>query len=408
MREVTVTGLGLITPLGNEPDEFFANLRQGRSGISRLAIEGLEAQVGASVKGFDSSRWLTRLQLTGLDRVSQFAVAAASEALGDAALRLDDLDPLRVGVYIGCAFGGASTLDRGYRALYQRSRRIPALTVIGSMCNAPASQLSIRFGARGPVMTYSMACASATVAIGEAMLAIRRGEIDVALAGGCEAMLSYSTILAWESLGVLAQPDATDPASSCRPFSADRSGIVLGEGSAIFVLEECRHAERRGGLARAKVLGYGTASDASHISRPDSAGQVEAMKRALRDAGRMPADIGYINAHGTATQAGDIVETQAIKEVWGEAAYRLPVSSTKSMHGHLIGAAGAVELAATLMALERRIVPPTINLNVADPLCDLDYVPNCAREVDGLRFAATNSFAFGGSNATLIIGRADS
>jgi 3-oxoacyl-[acyl-carrier-protein] synthase II len=270
------------------------------------------------------------------------------------------------------------------------------------MNNAAAGHISIDHGLRGPSFTYSTACSSSAIAIGEAYRAIRHGYVDAAIAGGAESLLTLGTIRAWEALRTLAVTDTQDPAASCRPFSKDRTGLVLAEGAGMLVLETLDRASRRGARIHAEVIGYGAASDASHLTRPGEEGQVRAIRLALADAGSSPDEIDYINAHGTATLAGDVIETLAIKKVFGERAAHIPVSSTKSMHGHLMGAVGAVEFIASIMAIGRGAVPPTANLRVPDPECDLDYVPNIGRPGVAVRTVMSNSFAFGGSNAVLI------
>ncbi len=404
MQTVLVTGLGLISPLGHDADTLFAHLLAGHSAVRQIAVPNLAPQVVAPVD-FDPTPWCSTLQLTGVDRVSQFAVAAASNAMRDAKLSAGDYEAERLGVYLGCGMGGAQTLDVGYHALYREQKRVPPLTVIGSMVNAPAAHISMRHDARGPVMTYAMACASGAVAIGEALKALRAGEINIALAGGAEALLTPGTISAWDALRTLAPPDAEQPSRSCKPFSANRKGLVLGEGAALVVLETAAHAQARAAVARVSLVGYGNASDATHIAKPDARGQIAALRKALSDAKLHPTQIGYVNAHGTGTLAGDVVETRAIHAVWGADAARLAVSATKSMHGHLMGAAGALEFVITVLALEQGMLPPTAHLEQGDPECDLDYVPNVARSAPNLRWAMTNSFGFGGSNACLIVER---
>lgn len=404
MRPVLVTGLGLVSPLGNDVDTAFDAAVAARSAVRPLTALGLPDLVGAAA-AFDSSPWFTRMQLSGVDRVSQFAVAAASLAVIDAKLDPAAWDGERVGVYLGCGMGGSEAIDTAYRHLYAESRRVPPLTVVASMVNAPASHVSMRMGIRGPVMTYAMACTSGAAAIGEALKALRCGEVDIAIAGGAEAPLSFGTVKAWEALRTLATPDPTDPAHSCKPFCAQRSGLVLGEGAAMLVLEG---AERLGNRrARVRLAGYGNASDASHVTKPDTRGQIAAMNRALRDAGMTPAQVGYINAHGTATQAGDVIETRAIQAVWSDRAHRPAVSSTKAVHGHLLGAAGALELALTIRALECGVLPPTAHLDQADAECDLDYLADGPRAAPALRAAMSNSFGFGGSNVSLVIEKVD-
>jgi 3-oxoacyl-(acyl-carrier-protein) synthase len=299
--------------------------------------------------------------------------------------------------------GGAQSADDGYFTLYaEGSDRVKPYTVLMAMTNAAASWIGIEYGLTGPNLTYSTACSSSAVAIGEAARRIAAGDVDVMIAGGSEAPLSYGTLVAWDALKTLATEDPRDPGASCKPFAKDRTGLVLGEGAAIVVLEDWQHAQARGAHIHAELAGYGLCSDASHITRPTVEGQAAAMLRALESAAMQPEDIGYINAHGTATLANDAVETGAIKQVFGARAFHIPVSSTKSMHGHLLGAAGALEFVASVLALERQVIPPTINLNLPDPECDLDYVPGAARPGVDLAAVMSNSFAFGGTNAVLI------
>ena len=338
-----------------------------------------------------------------LDRVSQFALAAAAQAVRDADLSLEPTDRHRAGVFLGTGMGGALSTDDGYFTLYaEGSERVKPYMVLMAMTNAAASWIGIEYGLTGPNLTYSTACSSSAVAIGEAARRIGAGEVDVMLAGGAEAPLSYGTLVAWDALRTLAIEDPRNPAASCKPFAKDRTGLVLGEGAAVVVLEDWQRAQDRGARIYAELAGYGLCTDASHITRPTVEGQAAAMRRALESAALQPGDIGYINAHGTATLANDAVETAAIKEVFGARAFRIPVSSTKSMHGHLLGAAGALEFVAAVLALTRHVIPPTINLDVPDPECDLDYVPGGARAGIDPRVVMSNSFAFGGTNAVLV------
>jgi len=301
--------------------------------------------------------------------------------------------------------GGSETTDDGYHTLYaEQSDRVKPYSVLMAMNNAAASWIALDHGLEGPNLTYSTACSSSAVAIGEAARRIAHGEVDVMLAGGTEAPLTFGTLKAWEALRTLAPEDA-DAGASCRPFSKDRAGLVLGEGAAVVVLEDWERARARGAPVVAELVGYGLFTDAAHITRPSVEGQAEAMRRALAHAGCDVGDVGYINAHGTGTLANDVVETAAIKAVFGERARAIPVSSTKSMHAHLLGAAGAVEFVATVLALARRILPPTMHLRVADPECDLDYVPGAARAAGDAPVALSNSFAFGGTNAVLVARR---
>jgi 3-oxoacyl-[acyl-carrier-protein] synthase II len=398
-RRVLVTGLGVLSPIGASPGEFFDSLIACRSGIRRFGESG---QVAGIVPGFDPLAHFTKSQLIGVDRVSQLALVAAEQAIRDAGLGKDSLTTDRVGVYFGTGIGGAAALETGYENFFDKSRgRVPPLTVVSAMANAPAAQISMRHAIRGPVLTYSVACASSAVAIGEAYRAIRDGYIDIAIAGGAEAMTTPGMVDAWASMRVLARPDADYPERSCRPFSKGRSGLVLGEGSAVLILEAFDVA-RDPSRIHAELSGYGISSDASHISKPSVEGQVSALAAAIADSGVNSADIGYINAHGTATEIGDVVETTAIKKALGASAHKVPVSSTKALHGHLMGAAGAIEMIATVMALESGTIPPTAHYSAPDPECDLDYVPNAARLKQNIGTALSNSFAFGGTNAVLV------
>ena len=406
MKRVAVSGIGVISPLGNDPEAFFDSLVAGRSGIGRLAarfLERLNSPIGAAV-AFDGAALFPAPKLRMLDRVSQFALAAAMQGVRDAGIDPKALDASRAGVFVGTGVGGAETTDDGYYTLYaENSDRVKPYSVLMAMNNAPAAWIGLEYGWTGPNLTYSTACSSSAVAIGEAARRIAQGEADVMIAGGAEAPLDFGTLKAWDALKTLAVEDKDDPSASCKPFAKDRSGLVLGEGAAMLVLEDWEHLRRRGGRARGEIAGYGLATDVAHITRPSVEGQARALRLALADAGFAAEDIDYINAHGTGTQANDAVETAAIKEVLGAYAYQVPVSSTKSMHGHLLGAAGALELAAALLALERRIAPPTISLRVPDPACDLDYVPLRARALARSRAALSSSFAFGGTNAVLAV-----
>jgi 3-oxoacyl-[acyl-carrier-protein] synthase II len=338
-----------------------------------------------------------------LDRVSQLALVAARQAIGDARLDLAAADRERVGVFIGTGMGGAQTTDEGYLSLYRDGcERVKPFSILMGMTNAPAAWIGIEYDLSGPNLTYSTACSSSGVAIGEAWLRLRRGEIDIAVTGGSEAPLAYGAMKAWEALHTLASEDVSDPSASCKPFAANRSGLVLGEGAAILVLEDWNRALGRGAAIHGEILGYGLSTDASHITRPTVGGQAATMRAALRS-GDIAADtIDTINAHGTGTQANDSVETAAIKEVFGERAYRVPVSATKAIHGHLLGAAGALELGLSLLALQQDVLLPTMHLDVPAADCDLDYVPKLARRGTGARTVMSSSFAFGGTNAVLI------
>jgi 3-oxoacyl-[acyl-carrier-protein] synthase II len=341
----------------------------------------------------------------GTERVSQMALGAVRHALADAGISAWD-DEERVGLFLGTGMGGASTMEAGYAALYG-GRRVPPLTVPAGMVNGAAAVIALNIGIRGPVITYAVACASSAVAIAEAAHALRRGDIDVAVAGGAEALLVRGTIAAWQALRTLAPPDPTDVSRSCRPFSPDRSGLVLGEGAAFLVLRREHDFVRGGGAPRAWLAGSAVRCDAAHLTSPDVRGQVATFEAALRASGMSPSDIGYCNAHGTATVTGDPVECEALRQVWGDQANALLVSSTKAAHGHLLGASGALEAAWTVLAVQTGEVPPTQGVRAIDSMCKgLAHVLGEGARQPTLRHAASNSFAFGGTNAILIFSRA--
>lgn len=407
MRRVVVTGLGVMSPVGNDVATFFGSLVAGRSGIgrhSRQFAEDTTPWLTAEVGPF-STEGFTKMRLATLDRTTLIALLTARQAMADAGLMPQQ--PERAGVYWGTGLGGATTMEESYRqSLFNpNAARVKPTTVVMTMNNAAASEISMDFGLTGPTYTYSIACSSSAVAIGEAFRAIRDGYCDCAVAGGADSLLTLGSLKAWQALQTLAREDPDDPGSSCRPFSADRSGFVLGEGAGAIILEEESHAKQRGATVYAELAGFGASSDASHITKPQAQGQSRAIAMALKDAGLSPADIGYINAHGTATRVGDVVETNAIKAAFGDSATRVPISSTKALHGHLMGATGAVEFLAALMAMRESVIPPTANLLKPDTECDLDYVPNVARTNVAMNAVMSNSFAFGGNNAVLIAKR---
>jgi len=405
MRRIVITGMGIVSPLGNTPELFFANLMAGKSGVRRLQsdfTDRLDVKIAAQAD-FDPLQHFNKNKTSMLDRVSQFALYSANQALADAQLDLAQVDKSRVGVYLGTGMAGSASIEEGYVRLYRDNLdRLKPFTVLMAMNSAASSQIALEHGLTGPNLTYCTACSSSNVAIGEAYRQIRHGYTDIMLAGGSEALLTYGTIRAWEALRTLAKEDPNDPGASSKPFSLDRSGLVLGEGAAIVVLEELESAQARGAKIYAELTGYGSCNDSGHITSPTIEGQAMSMRAALASSPLKPEDIGYINAHGTATVMNDAVETAAIKSVFGEHAPKIPISSTKSMHGHLMGAAGAVEFVAILKALEQQAIPPTTNLHNPDPKCDLDYVPNQGRTGVTLRHAMSNSFAFGGTGGVLI------
>jgi 3-oxoacyl-[acyl-carrier-protein] synthase II len=406
-RNVCVTGLGALTPMGNGIPAFLAGLLAGRSGIRAMksAFSDRIAYNAFGIVDMPSVAAVPRSRIAGLDRFSVLGLIAAHEAVGDAGL-IGHPGLESAILAVGTGMGGAESVEQGYEEVFLRGgKRLNPLVVVKGMNNAAAAHIAIDFGCHGQSLTYSTACSSSAIAIGEATRAIRAGGADIAIAGGTEALLTFGTIAAWQALRTLAIPDPANPQTACRPFSADRTGLVLAEGAGFVILEAEEHARARGARIRARVSGYGARTDACHLTKPDPTGQSAAMRAALADAGLQAGDIDYVNAHGTATLAGDITETEAIKRVFGEYASRVPVSSTKSMHGHLMGATGAVEFIAAILAMEHGFLPPTINLNQPDPACDLDYVPNRAREGAALQHVMSNSFAFGGSNAVLIASR---
>lgn len=409
MRRVALTGIGVISPLGNSVAALLGSLAVARSGVCRL--EGgdygrLANPIGAPAAG-EPAGVADPAKLRMMDRTTRFALDASGQAMAQAGLPLAGLDPARVGVFIGTGMGGAQSTDDGYRTLYaQQSDRIKPFSVLLSMNNAAASWIGLEYGFTGPNLTFTTACSSSAVAIGEAALRIKSGAVDVMLAGGTEAPLSLGPMKAWEAIRTIATEDPRDPAASCKPFAKNRTGMVLGEGAAVLVLEEWESALARDARILAEITGYGLATDVSHLTHPSVQGQERAMQLALASAGIDSASIDYINAHGTGTPANDPVETAAIKQVFGHRAYQIPVSSTKSMHGHLLGAAGALEFAIAVLAMNADLVPPTANLQQSDPACDLDYVPNHARADATLRTVMSNSFAFGGTSVALIGQRA--
>ena len=411
MRKVCITGLGIVSPIGSGIDAFHASLRSGKSGVRIIhygdaPLTSSPAQVAGQVE-INFTEHLPPTKIPGLDRVSLLALVAAQQAISSAKLDSNALGLHSAGVYVGTGIGGIHALEMAYEEFFLRGgARIKPLSVVQAMNNAAAAHIAMTHGCHGPVLTYSTACSSSAMAIGEAYRAIKHGYVDTVIAGGSEAMLTPGTLKGWGALRTLALPDTTNPAASCKPFAKGRTGLVLAEGAAMLVMEDLEHARRRGANIIAMLSGYGCRTDATHLTKPDAAGQAATMHAALAEADLVAEKIDYINAHGTATIAGDVIETSAIKIVFGEHARRLPVSSTKSMHGHIMGATGAVEFIASLLALQHDFIPPTMHLDEPDPECDLDYVANAARVGVHLDHVMSNSFAFGGSNAVLIASRA--
>ena len=410
-RRVVITGMGVIASPGSNVKSFFDSLLTARGAVQRHQnirpdwAEKLNCRIAAVVAGYDPAQRFTEKEIDQLDRFSQFAIVAAKEALAQAGIEaFSEAQQPRVGVAIGTAYGGTESLDANYFALYSKNAsRLPPLVIPRLMYNAATCQVSMRWQARGPCIAPTTACSSGAHAIGEAARMIERGDADFMLAGGSDAPITYGVIRCWEGMRVLA-PEGDDPTRACRPFSRDRQGIVIGEGAAMFLLEEYEAAKKRGASILAELAGYGANSDASHITAPSVEGPATAMRLALADARLTPEDIDYVNAHGTATRVNDVIETRALKQALGERARRLPISSSKSMHGHVMGASGAIELVVCVEAMRRGVIPPTANHTEPDPDCDLDYVPNQPRELP-VRAALSNSFAFGGLNAVLIVKR---
>lgn len=402
-RRIAITGMGAISALGMGAAALWEGMREGRSAIAPLVPPAGEAairmMVAAQVVGFDPASHFPPAQLALLDRVSQFALVAAGEAIAQAGLVFDEFSGARTAVVVGTGVGGELARDEQSRRLYRdNAERVHPMSIVRIMPSAPASHVGMAFNLRGPGFAVSSACASSNHAIAQAALMLRHGLADVALAGGTEACFSLSGIRAWEAMRVVAD-------DTCRPFCAQRHGLVLGEGAGMFVLERMEHARARGADILAELSGFGMSSDAVDIVAPSAEGAADALRMALRDARLAPDDVDYINAHGTGTPLNDPTETRAIHQAFGRRAKALAVSSTKGVHGHALGAAGALELVAAIGALREQVVPPTANFIDPDPACDLDYVPNHARDMP-VRAVLSNSFAFGGLNAVLALTRA--
>ena len=406
MRRVVVTGMGVVSPIGSTVDDFWGGIKRGDCGVSALGgfpLEDLKIKIAAQIHDFDPKTRLKHFSrdkiIMHADRYSWFAGAAADEAVKMSGLEVPMADPYRTACIIGSGAGGLVTFEKAYRDLFiEKKRATHPLTLLRIIGSSASSHVGIEFRVKGPTFATCSACSTATHAIGLARDYIRNNMVDVAIAGASESVINYGTMKAWQALHVLS-PEGVFP------FAKKRNGTVLGEGAGILVLEEYEHAKRRGATILAELCGYGMTSDAKDMVNPDVEGPREAMRLALDDAGLAPTDIDYLNAHGTATAINDKNETNAIKEVYGKHAEKLPISSTKSMHGHPLGAGGGIEAVACIKAMEDNIAPPTIGLDEADPECDLDYVPNKSREVP-ITYTMSNSFAFGGLNAVLVFGPA--
>lgn len=406
-HRAVITGMGVISPVGNQLEEFWSNLMEGKSGIGRLErfdTADLPTKVAAEVKDFEPTDWISKKESRHMDRFAQFALAAAKMAVQDAKLDLENEDKERIGTVIGCGIGGVTSFEDQKEVLMSKgSSRVSPFFVPMLIGNMAAGHISIEFGLQGSSMTIVTACASATNAIGEALRLIQRGEADVVLCGGTEAPITKLAFAGFCSMKAMStEKEAFEQA--CRPFDKRRSGFVMGEGAGVLVLESLEHAEARGAHIYAELAGYGSTSDAYHITTPvpGGAGAIRAMGLALKDAEVSTKEVDYINAHGTGTGPNDATETAAIKSLFGDYASKLAISSTKSMTGHLMGAAGAIEAVICAMAIERGAFPPTTNYGETDPECDLDYVPNIARKQD-VNVAMSNSLGFGGHNATIVL-----
>jgi 3-oxoacyl-[acyl-carrier-protein] synthase II len=408
-RRVVITGLGTFNPLGNDPDSTWQKALAGESGIGPIQEFkdfGLKTQFGGQVKNFDPVDMFGRKDARRMDRVTQLGLAAANQALADANLTLDADTCRMTGVVLGCGMGNVTSTFEGFEVFNDKGPlRMSPFFIPMMLADSPAASISIANGLQGPNMAIATACAAGNNALGEAAKMIERGAADVMLGGGSEAPLIPIVIAGFNATGALSTYEG-DPTRASRPFDADRDGFVTSEGAAVLVLESLDHALARGARIYAEFLGYGTSADAYHVSAPadDGAGAIQSMRNALADAGMAAAEIDYINAHGTGTKLNDRSETLAIKQVFGELAYERPISSTKSSHGHLLGAAGALEAVISVKVLGEGMVPPTINYETADPECDLDYVPNQARKA-AIKTVLSNGFGLGGHNATIILGR---
>jgi 3-oxoacyl-[acyl-carrier-protein] synthase II len=408
-RRVVVSGLGVISPLGLDMDSTWRGLIEGRSGIgpiTKFDAAAYTCRIAGEVHGFDAETWIERKEIKKSDTFIHYAVAAAQMAVDDAGIDPTSEDPDRIGVIIGSGIGGLPLIEEMHRKLLDRGpTRISPFFIPGLIVNLAAGHVSIRFGCKGPSSAPATACATGAHSIGDAFKIIQRDDADVMFAGGSEAVITALAVGGFSAMRALSTRN-DEPERASRPWDAERDGFVMGEGAGVLILEERQRAIARGAKIYCELTGYGMSSDAFHITSPsdDGDGMVRVMKRAFHDAGLEPADIQYINAHGTSTPIGDKVETIAIKKIFGDAAYRVAVSSTKSMTGHLLGAAGGLESAIAAMVVKEGILPPTINYENPDPECDLDYIPNQARRMP-VRHVLSNSFGFGGTNASLIFSK---
>jgi len=409
MWRVVVTGMGVVSPVGIGVDRFWKAVVAGTSGVRRITAfdpTGYDCQIAAELKDFDPLQWVEKKEVRKMDLFVQYALAAGIMAVEDSALKVDDANRRRIGVLVGTGMGGIPMLVEQHRILLEKGPgRVSPFFIPGIIPNMASGRISMQFGLKGPNSCVSTACATGNHAIGDSLRIIQRGEADVMVAGGTEAVIAPLCVAGFSNCKALSTRN-NEPERASRPFDKERDGFVMGEGAAVLVLERLEHALDRGASIYAEVCGYGMSADAYHMTAPAPGGEgaVQSMQAALRDAGLPPEAVDYINAHGTSTPYNDANETLAIKQVFGDHATRLPISSIKSMIGHTLGAAGAIEAVATILSLKHGILPPTINYEHPDPDCDLDYVPNTARELP-IRVAMNNSFGFGGTNATTLLRR---
>lgn len=405
MRRVVVTGMGAVTPIGNNIDEYLSALMEGKCGISEITLfdtAGYEARLGAEVKGLKVEDYIDKKEARRMDRFCVFGMVAAIQAMNDANIKEGDYDPYRFSVIVGSGVGGVGTVeDESLKFAEKGPSRVSPFYVPMIISNILPGQIAIKYNCKGSVLAVVTACTSGTNAIGEAYRQIKSGYADAAVCGGSEAGITKAGVAGFINMKALTT--SKDPSRASIPFDAERSGFVIGEGSAMLVLEELESAKRRGAKIYAEIVGYGSTCDAHHITAPDpeAQGAANAMAQAINEANIAPSQVSYINAHGTSTPLNDLCETKAIKMVFGEYAKKVPVSSTKSMTGHLLGAAGAIEAVASILAINHSFIPPTINYKVPDPELDLDYVPNAMRKHE-VKYALSNSFGFGGHNGSLL------
>ena len=408
-RRVVVTGIGLVCGSGNTKEEVWSNLLAGRSSVgpvTRFDVSQFPVRIASEVKNFDPLKFIEKKEVKKMDLFIHYAIAAAQEAVDDSGLRVTEENATRIGAFIGSGIGGFGVIEREHEKFLKGGPgKISPFFIPAAIVNLAAGQVSIRFGMKGPNSATCTACSTGAHAVGDSFKIIQRGDADAMLCGGAEAAITPMGVGGFAAMRALSTRN-DDPDHASRPFDADRDGFVIGEGAGVLIIEELEHARRRGAKIYAELVGYGMSSDAYHITQPseDADGAVRVMTNALRDANVEAHEVGYINAHGTSTFYNDKLETMAIKRVFGDSSYSIPVSSTKSMMGHLLGAAGGVEAGVLALTLRDQVVPPTANYEKPDPECDLDYVPNAARRAN-VRYALSNSFGFGGTNAALLMKR---